>query len=225
MRGVFSRKKPLYRVKRYGLGPVAFQLLALLWIGAVIGIADWMELRDRPLFEVALYGGGLVPPGMAFLWNERRASRLKQRDREAAAAAIRQPLRNARQLDDRVVDFDPHYPFVYPNGGLVTALDPHRRMIRMIVPGMIDAQGRALDETGSAGDGIVDVTHQTGPGKRRWLWLLPPRPEDRCTVVTVTTRGKDGQHQTLPFRFRADDPAALSWYYTFQQWMRDGRRS
>lgn len=223
MRGLFSRKKPLYRTKRYGLGIVAFNLLALLGMVGAIGIAEWVELRDKALFEVALYGGGLVPPLVAFFWNERRADRLKKHDHEAAIAAIRQPLRNARQIDGRVVDFDPHYPHVHANGGVITALDPRRRLMRMIVPSIIDAQGSALDETGPGGSQVVDVTQKTVPGKRRWLWMLPPRHEDRQVVITVTARGADGKELTLPFRFRADDPAALGWYHTFAQWMREDR--
>ena len=132
MLAVFSRKKPLYRKKSYGLGLVAFKLLALLWLGLVMGALELMELRYGNSFGLLLFGGGLLPPAVFFVWNERRAARLKKRDQEAAAEAIRKPLRSVRQSDGSLVDFDPHYPHVHLNGAMARALDPRRRLMRMI---------------------------------------------------------------------------------------------
>jgi hypothetical protein len=224
MPSIFSREKPLYRKRRYGLSLAAFKLLALLWLALIIGVIEFMELRGDKSFELVLYGGGLLPPLIFYVWSERRAARLKKHDRQAAAEAIKRPLRNARQIDGRVVDFDPHYPHVLLGGDVSCALDPRRRLMRMIVSDMIDAQGQPLDETGPASGDIVAVSQKTIPGKRRWFWLLPPRAKDRRTLVTVTSRGTDGKDLVLPFRFTVDDPAAFGWYQTFMLWMRDDRQ-
>ena len=224
MPSIFSRKKPLYRKKRYGLSLVAFKLLAFLWLALIMGVLEFTELRGHESFELVLFGGSLLPTLVFYVWNERRAARLKKRDQQAAAEAIKTPLRSARQIDGRVVDFDPHYPHVLLSGDVVSALDPRRRLMRMIVSDMIDAQGQPLDETGPADGDIVAVSQKTIPGKRRWFWLLPPRTEDRRVLITVTSRGTDGKDLALPFRFPVDDPAAFGWYQTFMLWMRDDRQ-
>src|ERR1044072_820648 len=101
-----SGNKPPYRPKRYGLSLLGFNLLFALWLGLGALIGEQVDLPETGWVVASFFLGVFAPPIIAYFWDAARAPRLKKRDHDAAVTAIKQPLRNAQQLDGSVVDFE-----------------------------------------------------------------------------------------------------------------------
>ncbi len=208
-----------FRYKRHGLGSFGWKLLVALWWGAAALTLDSYDLPDTWWTVALVFAGLFGPPIALFMWSERLAAHQKQRDVDAALQTIKRPLRNESLPDGQTVSFDPHYPTPSTTGGMVYAIDPRRRFLRMISSNLVDANGRNFEEVGPLAGRITGVRLEEQPGPRRWLWLLPPRKEDDTLRLTVTVRADEGQQNAMAFVFRTGDPAAEGWRRAFEQWM------
>jgi hypothetical protein len=215
------------RVKQYGLGRIAYALIAIASFVFCIGVYELLWLLSGSVelaYPIGLLSF-LVIFGGLLIFDLRLMDRQMARDLDKAKVAIRRPLRNAVFGKQDPIDFDPHFPTVSPNGGVISAIDPRRRAMCWIACRLIDKDGNALLDGGHIDGSIVDVSQTSLPPKRRWLGLLPPKTMVGNLELSATVVESDGKKTTMKFRFRPDDRAAKGWRRTFEQWMYEDREA
>jgi hypothetical protein len=212
------------RLKRYGLTQVGLHMSIALWWVVFAAIMSSIEPASTLSNLEAILGGFIVVPIALYIFDARLRRWQQSRDLARAVAAIQKPLRNAVFRGRPPVDFDPHYPTVRPVGSVVAAIDPCRRVIRMIMSNIVDVDGRDLEEAGLVEGAVAGVQMHEVPGRRRWMWLLPARREDATLRLSVTVQSGSNPPLILPFIFRHDDAAATGWRRTFERWMREDSR-
>jgi len=209
------------RQKRYGLTPIGLKLSILLcWLATagVIGLLvpiDNVPIDD-PWHVAVLWAGFLVVPTGLYIFDARLSRHQQERDLVMALEAIRKPLRNVSLRGEPPLDFDPHFVSVAPSGIVVKAIDPRRRVIRLIVSNMVDADGGDFEETGKIEEIITGVSHTLQPARFKWYGWVASRAE-----ISVSSRTDENAEHTAKFIFKPDDKAAEGWRKTFDQWMRE----
>ena len=219
-------KRNRIRVKQYGLGRIACALITIAVLIFFIGVYELLRFLSGSvelayptgLLSILVIFGGLL------VFDLRLMDRQMARDLDKAKAAIRRPLRNAVFGTQDPIDFDPQFPTVSPNGGIISAIDPRRRTMCWIACRLIDKDGNALLDGGHVDGSIVDVSQTTLPAKRRWFGLLPPRTTAGNLELSVTVVENEGMKTTTKFQFRPDDQACKGWRRTFEQWMHEDRQ-
>jgi len=220
-------KRTRVRLKKYGFGQVTCGLVTIAGFGVCIGVYEL--LLSLSASEGLAYLAGLlcIFPicGCLFVFDLRLTDRQMARDLEKAKAAIRRPLRNAVFGKQEPIDFDAHFPTVWPGGGMVSAIDPRRRTMCWIICRLIDKDGNAMLDGGHVDGTIVDVSEMILPVRRRWFGLLPPKTKAGNLELSVTVVEIEGKKTTTKFRFRPDDQAAKGWRRTFEHWMHEDRQA
>lgn len=213
------------RLKRYGLTQIGLQMSIALWWIVFTTIMSYIKPTSTFWNLTAIFIGFIAIPIALYILDDYLSRRQRAHDRERALAAIRKPLRHAVLRGRPPIDFDPHYPTVRPTGSIVKAIDPRRRLIRMIVSNFVDVDGKDLDEAVPVEGNVTEVKIDEVPGPRRWMWLLPAKKEDARIRMSVTVQSGSNPPLTVPFFFRLNDTAVRGWHRTFERWMEEDERA